>query len=102
MRPLPVNDATLTLARRCVWYKPPAEALGNPLHLAAHVMAHGMPRDVAILREHIGDEGLIEVLRNAPPGILDARSWWYWHLVLLDESPPPPMPERRLTPPARR
>jgi hypothetical protein len=94
MKPLPVNEETLKLARRCVWYKPPEDTLRNPIHLASHVLAHGMRRDVAMLRAHIGDEGLIEALRNAPPGIMDARSWWYWHLVLLDESPPPPMPER--------
>jgi hypothetical protein len=96
MKPIPVNAETLTLARRCVWYKPPADTLRNPVHLAAHAMAHGTRDDVAVLRRHVGDEGLIEALRNAPPGVMDARSWWYWHLVLLDESPPPPMPVRQL------
>jgi hypothetical protein len=94
VNPLPVTDETLRLARRCVWYKEPAEALAQPIHLAAHVLAHGTMEDVGVLRRHVGPQGMVEALKNAPPGIIDARSWWYWHLVLLDVSPPPPLPQR--------
>jgi hypothetical protein len=96
VNPIPATPETLRLARRCVWYKPPEEALRAPLHLAAHVLGHGMAEDVRTLERHIGREGLIEALRNAPPGIIDPRSWWYWHLVLLDQAPPPEMPQRHL------
>lgn len=96
MTPLPATPDLLRLARRCVWFRAPAEALADPIHLAAHVLAHGMAEDVAVLRRHIGSEGLIEALRHAPPGIIDARSWWYWHLVLLGMEEPPPMPERAI------
>jgi hypothetical protein len=102
VKDLPETPETLRLARRCVWFQPPTDTLRDPIHLAAHVMTHGLDEDIAVLRRHVGDEGLIEALRNAPPGIMDARSWWYWHLVLLDESPPPPMPDRTFTPPAGR
>jgi hypothetical protein len=39
------------------------------------------------------DEDLREALRNAPPGIIDARSLAYWYLM-LDVEPVPPLPVR--------
>lgn len=91
---LPATEETLTLARRCVWFKKPEEALTDPLHLVAHVLAHGTFEDVTILQRHIGARGMAEALQAAPPGIIDERSWWYWHLVLLNQSPPPELPRR--------
>lgn len=47
-----------------------------------------------VVRRYVDDTGLIEALDNAPPGIIDARSWAYWNNV-LGRYPPPPMPKRR-------
>jgi hypothetical protein len=48
-----------------------------------------------VLRRYLSDDDLREALRNAPPGIIDARSWAYWHLM-LDVDPAPPIPVRNL------
>lgn len=98
VKPIPETEETIRLAKRSVWYKDPVQALRQPMHLAAHVMAHGTPEDVQVLERHIGRDGMAETLRAAPPGILDERSWWYWHLILFHRSPPPPMPIRTFGP----
>lgn len=78
------------MARRCVWFRPPDEALNDPIHLIAHVLTYGMPSDVRILRGHVSDDDLRQALENAPSGIIDARSWSYWRLVLdLSDRPLP-------------
>ena len=43
----------------------------------------------------VSDDDLREALAQAPPGVFDARSWSYWHLM-LDPSPAPPLPQRKL------
>jgi hypothetical protein len=59
------------------------------------VLTYGTHEDVTILRRYIDDGALREALAQAPPGIFDARSWSYWHLILNGQSPAPPLPTRR-------
>jgi hypothetical protein len=47
-----------------------------------------------ILRALLSDDDLREALDDAPPGIVDPRSWAYWNSK-LGRYPPPPMPTRR-------
>jgi hypothetical protein len=84
----------LEVALRCVWFQPPNETLADPGFLIAHAFTYGTIDDIAILRAHFTKDDLIQALINAPPGIIDARSWAYWNLILRDLSPPPPMPTR--------
>ena len=58
-------------------------------------MAYATFEDMQHIREHFSDDDLREVLANAPPGIIDPRSWAYWHAV-LGQYPAPAMPTRRL------
>lgn len=81
------------VARRCVWFEEPKRALKNPARFIAYVLTYGTAQDVMKLRAAISDEALREALQHAPPGIYDARSWHYWHLM-LGLSPTPPMPQR--------
>jgi len=44
------------------------------------MMQLGTFDDVKRARAVFGDEAFSAALRDAPPGILDAKSWHYWHL----------------------
>jgi len=92
---LPHTPALLAAAKRIVWFKPPQEALDNPIELLAYAMRHATPEDMALLLDQIGEDGLREAIDNAPPGIIDARSWSYWN-ARIGRFPPPPAPRRKL------
>jgi hypothetical protein len=47
-----------------------------------------------VLRESVSEKELREALDQAPPGIIDPRSWAYWNSV-VGRYPPPPLPVRR-------
>lgn len=83
------------VARRCVWFKSPKEAIRQPTHLVAHILTYGLHEDVKVLRHQLSDDDLRAALAKAPPGVFDARSWVYWHLVLGEETAPP-LPRRTL------
>jgi hypothetical protein len=93
MKVLPHSPEVLAVARRVIWFKEPAAALDDPVHFLAHVMTLGTLEDLAALRDVVGKDQFCEVLDHAPPGVFDARSWAYWHLV-CGRYPPPPLPKR--------
>jgi hypothetical protein len=82
------------VARRCVWYKPPAAAIEAPEHFIAHVLTYGTHEDVAVLRRAVTDDELRAAMNNAPAGVFDGRSWSYWQLKLFDRYTAPPLPTR--------
>jgi hypothetical protein len=88
-------DEVHELARRYVWWKTPTEALAYRAHLLCQIMQLGTYDDVRSARRLFGDDALRDALRSAPPGILDARSWNFWHLNLFGQ-PAPPLPARPL------
>ena len=92
MTPLTLTPDLETVARRCVWFKTPEQALRDPVGFVAQVLTYGMPSDVQSLRRHLSDDDLREALENAPPGIIDGRSWAYWRLML--DLPEKPLPVR--------
>ena len=94
MTPLPLTAELENVGRRCVWFRTPAEAVGDPVHFIAYVLTYGTHEDVTILRRYASDDELREALAQAPPGVFDARSWSYWHLMLNGRSPAPPLPTR--------
>jgi hypothetical protein len=87
----------LELARRYVWWQSPAQTLVRPALFLCQLMQLGTAEDVRCARSLLGDDAFRSALRLAPPGVLDARSWNFWHLVLLGQPPPPP-PARPLPP----
>jgi len=93
MKPLPASPPLLTVARRVVWFREPAEALADPVHFLAHVMTYGTIEDFIGLRGVVDEEVFCEVLDHAPPGIFDPRSWAYWNLK-CGRQPTPPLPTR--------
>jgi hypothetical protein len=83
------------LAQRYVWWQPPAVTLAHRDHLLCQLMQLGTYDDVRTARRVLGDDAFRDALRRAPSGILDARSWNFWHLLLFGQ-PPPPLPLRQL------
>jgi len=93
MKSLPQTRELLAVAERVIWFKPPAEALADPVHFLAHVMTYGTVEDLRALKGVVGISEFGEALDNAPPGVFDARSWPYWNLKCGRE-PAPPLPVR--------
>jgi len=93
----PVSPALREIATKLFWWKSADEALSHPIRFASQVMTLGTWDDVLTVRNELGDGLLREALRDAPAGVLDARSWNYWHLV-FDMTPVPPLPKRSFVP----
>ena len=93
MKAIPINSLTEAIARRVVWFEPPAEALGEPIRFMAYAMKHATHEDMKELRRYVTDEDFLEALDKAPPGIIDPRSWAYWNSV-MGCYPAPPLPKR--------
>lgn len=100
--PLPVNAETSALAKKLVWFEPPEQALAEPVRFLAYAFARALHEDMRVLRRYYTDDAFRYALKHAPPGIIDPRSWAYWHVMLdmLDgDDEVPPMPVRRFGPP---
>lgn len=95
MRSFPLNDTFEKVAKRVIWFEPPEQSLRDPVRFVAYAMSYATFEDMQRIREHVTDDELREVLASAPPGIIDPRSWAYWHVV-LGQYPAPPMPAREL------
>lgn len=93
MKPLAANRDLLLLAPRVVWFEPPEQALSDPIRFLAYLMTYGTSEDIVIARRHLDLADFCEALEKAPPGIMDERSWAYWHAV-TGRYPPPPLPQR--------
>ena len=93
MKPLPATPELLRVAQRVIWFDEPARALADPVQFLAHVMVFGTVEDLRALRGIVGKDDYRAALEHAPPGIFDARSWAYWHLV-CGRRPTPPLPVR--------
>lgn len=97
MTPFPQTPEFLRAARRIVWFDSPEQVLGDPLKLMAYAFKHSTDEDMALLLQHVGHDGLKEALDNAPPGIIDPRSWAYWN-AKAGRYPTPAMPTRQFGP----
>jgi len=93
-----VNGLLRKLARKYVWWLPPAQALARPQLVAAQIMNLGDYGDVRALEAALGHERLAEALHAAGPGRFTPRSWSYWHYRLGLAAPGrvPPLPRRSL------
>ena len=94
MKAIPLTPETEQIARRIVWFETPEEALGNPIRFLAYAMAYATHEDMKTLRNHVSDADFEEALKNAPPGVIDPRSWAYWNSK-MGHWPPPPLPQRQ-------
>ena len=85
----------LRLAPGIVWFETPTSALRDPVRFLVYAMTYATPRELAVLRKHISDQDFKAALKAAAPGIMDKRSWAYWH-AMFGNAPPPPLPKRNL------
>lgn len=93
MKPLPCNRDLLQVAPNVVWFEPAEKALANPVRFLAYLMTYGTLEDIAVVQRYLDLEDFREALEQAPPGIIDQRSWAYWNIV-TGRYPVPPMPRR--------
>ncbi len=92
---IPLTSETGDIARRIIWFENAETALAGPVRFMAYAAAYATHDDMKRIRTHINDDDFRDALDQAPPGIIDARSWAYWNLK-LDRQPAPPLPTRDL------
>lgn len=95
MNSIPLNSEMERVARRVIWFEAPEEALADPVRFMAYAMARATHEDMRVIRHYIDDADFVEALENAPPGIIDPRSWAYWNSK-FGRYPAPPLPTRSL------
>jgi hypothetical protein len=93
MKPLPCNGDLLAVAPHVIWFESPRQALADPIRFLAYLMTYGTIEEIAVVRRYLDMEDFREALEQAPPGIIDRRSWAYWN-IMTGRYPVPPMPER--------
>lgn len=89
-----MEDVLRKIAARYVWWQPPEVTLARSHHFLCQLMTLGTADDVRTVRRAMGDQALVEALEHAPPGVMDPKSWNYWHLFFGRR--PPPLPVRPL------
>jgi hypothetical protein len=90
---LPINAEMLALAPHIIWFEAPEKALADPVRFMAYLMTYGTLAHLSVVRKYVDEDGFAEALANAPPGIMDKRSWAYWN-AMAGHYPTPPMPAR--------
>jgi hypothetical protein len=91
---LPDTKEFHDVAARVIWFEPPEQALRDVPRFMAYAFRYATHEDMKVLRGVLSDDDLREALANAPPGIIDPRSWSYWH-AMLGIYPAPTLPKRK-------
>ena len=95
MTPLRLNSELLEVARRVIWFEEAEQALSDSIRFIIYAMNYATYGDMQVIRRYVSDDALRESSQRASPGIIDPRSWAYWHLK-LGQFPAPEMPVRSL------
>ncbi len=93
MKPFPLTPQILAVAANIIWFESAEQALADPVRFMAYAMTYALPEDMRVIRKYVSDDDFREALERAPPGIIDPRSWAYWHSK-MGRYPAPPMPTR--------
>ena len=70
------------MAPYIIWFEPAEAALADPVRFLAYLMTFGTVDEIAVVRRHVSLDDFREALEQAPPGIMDERSWAYWNTKL--------------------
>jgi hypothetical protein len=84
------KERFLEPAQRLIWWMKPEEALEHPLRLVTQIMDIGTLSDLRLLQDEFTEVELVSILKDAPPGVLSARSLRFWQVVLKTEAKPQP------------
>lgn len=95
MKALPDTQEFRSLAARIIWFESSDIALHDLPRFMAYAFRYATHADMQVLRTALDDDDLRAALASAPPGIIDPRSWSYWHAI-LGIFPAPPQGGRRL------
>jgi hypothetical protein len=90
---IPYTKQFHDLAARIIWFEPPDIALRDVPRFMAYAFRYATHDDMQLLRRELSDDDLRSALASAPPGIIDPRSWSYWHAI-LGTFPAPPQLKR--------
>jgi hypothetical protein len=93
MRPLPHDPELLSVAQHVIWFESPQKALADPMRFLVYLMTYGTADEIEVVRRYLDLDDFRAALEQAPPGIMDERSWAYWN-VMTGRDPVPPMPQR--------
>ena len=80
----------LSIIQTYVWWKTPEEALQFPRHILAQAMNWATWEDAMKLLDVFGPAFFVDALKNAPPGVIEPKSWAFWHHWFGFEVPPLP------------
>ena len=75
------NEQIKQMAGRLMWWQAPEVTLANLPRFLMQVMTLGSWQEVEAVRGAFGEEALRDALIHAEPGVFDAKSWSYWHLI---------------------
>lgn len=67
------------IATRVVWWDTPEHVVNRLDDFLCRVMALGDFADAGYIEAYYGADRLRAALTAAPAGVLDVRSWHYWH-----------------------
>jgi hypothetical protein len=95
IKPLPHDSDLLNVARHVIWFEPPEHALADPVRFLTHLMTYGTAEEIEVVRRYLDLADFRVALEQAPPGIMDERSWAYWN-VMTGRDPIPTMPQRAI------
>ncbi len=82
------------LASSVIWFEPAEKALSSPDRFLVYLMEYTTVERLRVARKYFSQADFQHALEHAPPGIMSARSWTYWHVVFGKE--PPPLARRQL------
>jgi len=92
--PMPATDPRIErIARRVKWWEPAEETLSDQDDFLCRVMNFGTWNDIEYVDAVYGEEAFRRALDHCRPGVIDRRSWHYWH-IRLGVGAVPPMPQR--------
>jgi hypothetical protein len=93
IKSLPHDAELLNVAQHVIWFEPPQKALADPVRFLTYLMTYGTADEVEVVKRYLDLDDFRAALEQAPPGIMDERSWAYWN-VMTGREPVPPMPQR--------